>query len=71
MHDAGAALARVAADMGAGEAQGLAQELHQEGARFDVAADGFSVHRHAHQGHSLSFSDRQVRPTCLKGPNAP
>ncbi len=36
MDDAGAALARVAADMGAGEAQILAQELHQKRARLDV-----------------------------------
>ena len=35
MHDAGAALGGVAADMRAGEPQVLAQELHQQRARFD------------------------------------
>ena len=40
MHDAGAALAGVAADMRAGEAQILAQELHQQRARIDVGGDG-------------------------------
>ena len=37
MHDAGAALAGVAADMGAGEAELFAQELDQQGARLEVA----------------------------------
>ena len=37
MDDAGAALRGVAADMGAGEAQVLAQELHQQRARIDIA----------------------------------
>ena len=36
MHDAGAALAGVAADMGAGQAQLLAQELDQQRARLDL-----------------------------------
>ena len=58
MDDAGAALARVAADMGAGEAQGLAQELHEQRARLDVAGDGFAVHRHADGGHSHSSRGR-------------
>ena len=38
MHDAGAALAGVAADVRAGEPQVLAQELHQQRARIDVGA---------------------------------
>ena len=51
MDDAGAALARVAADMGAGQAQVLAQELHEQRARLDIAGDGLAVHRHADGGH--------------------
>ena len=38
MDDAGAALAGVAADMGAGQPQMLAQELDQQRARIDVGA---------------------------------
>ena len=45
VNDAGPALRGVAADMGAGEPQVLAQELHQQGARIDIAGDGFAVHR--------------------------
>ena len=37
MDDAGAALRGVAADMGAGQAQIFAQELHQQRARIDLA----------------------------------
>ena len=37
MHDAGAALGGVAADMGAGQPQILAQELDQQRARLDIA----------------------------------
>ena len=53
VHDAGAALRRVAAHMGAGEPQVLAQELHQQGARVDVTGDGFAVHRHSDGGHGF------------------
>ena len=35
MHEAGAALAGVAANMGSGQPQVLSQELHQKGARVD------------------------------------
>ena len=48
MHDAGAALAGVAADVRAGEAQVLAQELHQQRARIDLGADALAVHGHRH-----------------------
>ena len=48
---AGAALAGVAADMGAGEAQVLAQELHEQRARVDVGGDGLTVHRQGNGGH--------------------
>jgi hypothetical protein len=37
--------------MSAGEPQVLAQELHEERARLDFAADRLSVHRHGHDGH--------------------
>ena len=50
MDDAGAALAGVAADMRAGEAEILAQELNQQRARLDVAGDRLAVHGHGH-GH--------------------
>ena len=53
MHDAGAALRGVAADMRAGEPQVLAQELHQQGARIDIAGDGFAVHRHGNGRHDI------------------
>src|SRR5690348_16672018 len=62
MHDAGAALGRVAADMRAGQPEVLAQELHQQGARLDFAGDGFPVHRHGHGRH-------RIPPTL--GPNRP
>ena len=61
MHDAGAALAGVAADMRAGEAQVLAQELHQQRARIDVGGDGLAVHRHADGGHLGSSSHGPAR----------
>ncbi len=51
MDDTGPALAGVAADMRAGEAQLFADVLNQQGARFDVGSDGFAVHRHGHGGH--------------------
>jgi hypothetical protein len=46
MHDAGAALRSVAADMRTGEPQVLAQKLNEQGARVDLATDGLAVHRH-------------------------
>ena len=50
---AGAALGGVAAHMGAGEPQVLAQVLHQQGARIDVTGDGFAVHRQCDGGHGF------------------
>ena len=44
MHDAGAALRGVAADMGAGQPQVLAQELHQQRARVDIGRHRIAVH---------------------------
>ena len=44
MDDAGAALAGVAADMGAGQIQMIAQEMDQQSAVFDVSRDCLAVH---------------------------
>ena len=44
MHGAAATLRGVAADMCAGEAQILAQEIDKQCARIDVAADELAVH---------------------------
>src|SRR5215471_9309384 len=49
MHDAGAALARVAADVSAGEAELLAQQLHQQGPAFDGRRHRLAVHGKAHR----------------------
>ena len=45
MDDAGAALAGVAADMGAGQVQIFAQEMDEEGPVLDLGRDGLAVHR--------------------------
>src|SRR2546421_123199 len=44
MDDAGAALAGVAADMGAGQVQMVAQEMDEKGPVFDLSRDGLAVH---------------------------
>ena len=49
-----AALAGVAADMGAGQPQVLAQELDEQRAPLDLAADRFAVHRHGNDGHAFN-----------------
>src|SRR3546814_4789602 len=51
MHDTGAALAGVAADMGACQAEALAQELHEQRARLDLGRDRLAVHGHGNGGH--------------------
>src|SRR5437868_615645 len=51
MDDAGAALAGIAADMGAGEAQMFAQELDQQGAGFDITAHRLAIHCHGNCWH--------------------
>ncbi len=56
MHDAGAALRGVAADMGAGQAQILAQKLHQQGAGVDIGVDGAAVHDQGDFGHTALSS---------------
>src|SRR5690348_17984283 len=54
--DTGAALAGIAADMGPGEAQMLAQELNQQRAGLDIALNRLAVHRHAYGGrHDFSL----------------
>ena len=45
MDDAGAALAGIAADMGAGQVQMFAQEMDQQGPVLDVDRDRLAVHR--------------------------
>ena len=51
MHDAGAALAGVAADMGAGQPQLLAQQLDQQRAALDLDRVLLAVHRQGHLRH--------------------
>ena len=46
MHGAGAALAGVAADMGAGQIQRVAQEIGEQHAIFNFAAAGLAVYGH-------------------------
>jgi hypothetical protein len=52
MNDAGAALARVAADMRAGETKLIADELDKQRSRLDVGASGLAVDRHGNNGHA-------------------
>ena len=55
MHDAGAALRGVAADMGAGQPQIFAQKLHQQGTGVDIGVDGIAVHDQGNLGHQHSL----------------
>src|SRR5688572_12006479 len=52
-HGAGAALTRVAADMGASEPQVLAQEVNEKYARFDGAFANLAVDGERHLDHRL------------------
>src|SRR5271163_241716 len=52
MDDAGAALRRVAADMGAGQAQVLAQELDEQRSRIEIGRHMPAVYRHRDMNHS-------------------
>ena len=45
-HDAGSAVARIAAPVRPGEAELIAQEMHQQQATLDFAGDRFAVDRH-------------------------
>ena len=67
VHDAGSALAGVAAYMGAREPQPLAEEIDEQGSAFDVVADGISIHDHGYGGHGFLLlqpviDGRQVPP---------
>ena len=62
MHDAGAALRGVAADMGTGQPQIFAQKLHQQGAGIDIGVDGIAVHDQGNLGHSALSSS--APPHC-------
>jgi hypothetical protein len=53
MNDASATLRGVAPDVGTGKAEIFTQELHQQGARFDITGDGLAVHRHGHGCHDF------------------
>ena len=55
MHDAGAALRGVAADMGARQPQIFAQKLDQKGAGVDIGVDGITVHDQGNLGHQHSL----------------
>ena len=52
MHDAGAALAGVAAHMRAGQTQMLAQEFDQQRAAFDLATHALAIHLQGNCRHS-------------------
>jgi len=52
MDDTGAALRRVAPDMGAGQAQILAQELDEQRPRIDIGRRRAAVYRHRDMNHS-------------------
>ncbi|MEA2860351.1 MAG: aerobic carbon-monoxide dehydrogenase small subunit, partial [Methylobacteriaceae bacterium] len=54
LHHAGTTLARVAADMRAGEPQILAQELNEQRARIDIRRSRTAVHIHGDSGHVSS-----------------
>jgi hypothetical protein len=53
MDDARAALARVAADMGAGKAQLFAQKLDEQRTALDFDRMALAVHRKGHVGHLM------------------
>ena len=60
MDNAGTALRGVAADMGTGQPQIFAEELHQKGTGIDIGVDGIAVHNEGDLGHSaLSWSAPQ------------
>src|SRR5690606_14142529 len=73
-HDrTGPAAGRVAADVGAGELQVLADEVHQQRARLDLAFDLLSVHRqtdlvpaHARAPFSLECASAIARLTTTR-----
>src|SRR6266704_2805920 len=66
MHDAGAALRGVTADMGAGQLQILAQKLHQQCAGVDIGIDGIAVHDEGNLGHSALSSSALLHCTAAQ-----
>src|SRR5882757_4226543 len=60
MHDAGAALRGVAADMGSGETEIFAQEMNQKRSVLGSAADPFSVHDKRNVRHASSLGITSV-----------
>ena len=68
MHDAGAALAGVAADMGAGQPQLLAQQFDQQGAAFDLHRVLLAVYRQGDLRHARApFHSRFVATVQAAG----
>jgi AMMECR1 domain-containing protein len=57
MDDAGPALAGVAADMGAGQVQMVAQEMDEEGSVLHLGRDGLAVHRQFDCRHAWYLPD--------------
>ena len=55
MHDAGAALRGVAADMGARQPQIFPQQLDQQGTGVDIGVYGVTVHDQGNLGHQHSL----------------
>jgi hypothetical protein len=68
MHDAGATLRGVAADMRAGQPQILSQQLHQKRAGVDIGINGVAVYDQGNLGHyhSLDLCRRKSAEQCLK-----
>src|SRR5262249_10482414 len=62
MHDAGAALRRVAADLGASEDPMLPEKLHEHRSPFDFAANGTTVYCHRDRGHLPNSSIQEPSP---------
>ncbi len=71
-HDAGAAVGRVAAPVGAGEVERLAQEVHEQLARLDVARHRLAVHGHRDvHAQASSFSARAVARRSARPQSTP
>src|SRR6185436_12288696 len=65
MHHTGAALTGVAADMGAGQRQLLAQQIAQQHRRFDIDAGRLTVENEADIHVFLSSCQRSTRATPI------
>jgi hypothetical protein len=53
VHDAGPTLAGIAADMRASEAQVVAQELNEKGARRNIGRDRLAIDEQSDGGHQV------------------